>query len=1002
MINPHKPEKVRRVCNAAAKFRGTSLNDMLLTGPDLLQNLVGIIFRFREHPIALTADIEAMFLQVKVPPQDCKVLRFLWRNHPDDPISVYEYTRHIFGAKSSPTCANFALQRNAKDNEKDHPVAAKTIKRNFYMDDFAKSVKTEEEARFVYQDVRETLKLGGFNLLKWICNNEAVFNSIPGKDRSDAVNKTFEAEPHTSSMLGLQWKVEADELEVCRGADKEVPVKITQRAVLSFVASVFDPLGLFAPYTMRMRMLLKTIWAKTGQQWDQEIDLDDQAVFLLWANELNQLPNSPLKRRFFMSQFDRVDLHIFSDASLDSMCIVAYMRALTSNGTEVSFVTGKCRIAPMKQQTIPKLELQAALYSVRLRQLIEKEHDIKMDSVTHWTDSMTVLRWLHAAHKKQQVFVANRVGEILDQSTLDEWRHVKGSMNPADIGTRGVTLEQLRESEWLHGPAWLQDKPENWPEQHLVEHKDEQTWTIASRESILDWTRFSQFKRLLNMLGYCRRIKTKQRGPLMLDELNSAELTILQLSQRESYPELYEKLIKNSGKPAKSDLAKLCPFLDKQGTMRLKGRLNKSMLPDETKHPILLSAKHPVIILLLRQAHVDNHHEGTEHVRNILQQQYWITGLRNALRRIKYSCVQCRKTVSQPFQPHMADLPKERVQQNVYPFSNTGVDYFGPFEVTFFRKTVKYWCCLFTCLVTRAVHIEVVNGLDTDACMMAITRFMARRGKPLKIISDNGTNFVGAAREFKECFGEWNQDAISEILAKQRRVVWQFNPPGALHFGGIWERLVRSCKKSMIAILGSRRLTLPVLTTTMCLVEQTLNSRPLTPVSDDPEDLEALTPNHFLLGRPAISEPLFPDASRYLNCRKLYKVSQAYHEMIWGRWARDYLPQWNVRPKWGSNDVRALQVGDLVWVIDESVKRCKNQMARVLDVIPGSDGVVRSAKIQTSNGIFVRPAVDDCFQRENRAGDVGARDWETNLNILAGNLELQNFVKHSKLKSVIN
>ena len=190
-------------------------------------------------------------------------------------------------------------------------------------------------------------------------------NSIPDKDRSDAVNKSFEAKLHSSSLLGLQWKMEADELEVCCGADKEAPVKITQRAVLSFVASVFfDPLGLFAPYPMRMRMLLKRFWAKSGQQWDQEIDDDDQAVFLLWANELNQLPSSQLRPRYFMSQFDKVNLHIFSDASLDSMCIVAYMRALTSTGTEVYFVTGKCRIAPMKQQTTPKLELQAALYSV--------------------------------------------------------------------------------------------------------------------------------------------------------------------------------------------------------------------------------------------------------------------------------------------------------------------------------------------------------------------------------------------------------------------------------------------------------------------------------------------------------------------------------------------------------------------------------------------------------------------------------------------------------------
>ena len=262
----------------------------------------------------------------------------------------------------------------------------------------------------------------------------------------------------------------------------------------------------------------------------------------------------------------------------------------------------------------------------------------------------------------------------------------------------------------------------------------------------------------------------------MADELNSAELTILQLSQRESYPELYEKLIKPSEKAARNDLAKVCHFLDKQGTTRLEGRLNKSMLPDETKHPILLPAKHPAILLLLRIAHVDNHHEGTEHVRNILKQQYWITGLRNALRRIKYSSVQRRKTASRPFQPHMADVPKERMQHKVYLFSNTGVDYFGPFEVTFFRKTVKYWCCLFTCLVTRAVYIEVVNGLDTDACMMAIKRFMARRGKPLKINSDTGTNFVVAAREFKECFSEWNQDALSEIFATQR-VLWEFNPP---------------------------------------------------------------------------------------------------------------------------------------------------------------------------------------------------------------------------------
>ena len=245
---------------------------------------------------------------------------------------------------------------------------------------------------------------------------------------------------------------------------------------------------------------------------------------------------------------------------------------------------------------------------------------------------------------------------------------------------------------------------------------------------------------------------------------------------------------------------------------------------------------------------------------------------------------------------HMADSPKERVEGNVYPFKSTGIDYYGPFEVTVLRRSVKHWCCFFTCLVTKAVHIEVVNDLDTDLCMMAVTTFMAKPGKPHTIISDNGTNFAGAAREFKECFNQWDRDAMCERLARGQ-IIWKFNPPGAPHFGGIWERLVRSCKKAMFAMLANRRLTFPVLAITMCLVEQTLNARPLTPVSDDAEYLEALTPNHFPLGRPVLAEPLMPDAVRYVDCRKMYKVTQAYNQMIWNRWLKEYLPKWNVRSK---------------------------------------------------------------------------------------------------------
>ena len=404
--HPHKPGKVRRVCNAASKFKGTSLNDKLLSGPDLLRNLVGIVFRFREHQIAITADIESMFLQVAVPKEECKVLRFLWRNRPEDSIEIYEYNRHVFGAKSSPTCANYGFQQAGRDNKIEFPNAAKTIERNFYMDDLVKSVASPQEAIQCYKELVETLKRSGFTLKKWASNSLDVVKIIPAEDRLESNEYTLNVE--SSPILGLEWKIDQDCLQVCRGPNKECPEEITQRVVLSFVSSVFDPMGIFAPFTMRMRMLLKSICIQFGQTWDEKIADEDKVFFMEWVNEMQTIKDTSLPGRYFSAMPKSIQLHIFSDASLEAMCIVAYFRAETEDGIEVSFVLGKCRIAPMKQLSIPRLELQAALYSVRLRKLIVQEHDLLIDNVTHWTDSITVLQWLHYVVKKQNVFVANQ------------------------------------------------------------------------------------------------------------------------------------------------------------------------------------------------------------------------------------------------------------------------------------------------------------------------------------------------------------------------------------------------------------------------------------------------------------------------------------------------------------------------------------------------------------------------------------------------------------------
>ena len=398
VLNPNKPDKVRRVCNAASKFGGASLNDTLMAGPDLLQLLIGIIFRFREKEIALTADVEAMFLQVKVPPADCKVLRFLWRENSTDPISVYEYGRHMFGAKSSPACVNYALQQVGRDSRDDNGMVANFINRNFYMDDFVKSVASEEEAVDVYRSLQKSLADRGFQLTKWICNSDKVMKEISPEDRSVALSKTFEAQPLAPSILGLQWNVDSDSLVICRGTGKKVPAKITQRIVLSHVSSVFDPLGLFSPFTVRMILLLKGIWKKHGQSWDEELSPEDGIAFNDWASQLNHMNEMAIKRKYLSKNAEVVDLHIFADASLEVMCIVAYFRDQQTGG--LAYVVGKNRVAPMKQQSISRLELQAAMYGTRLNQLIVDEHDVEIARTFFWTDSTTVRQWLHGADKK--------------------------------------------------------------------------------------------------------------------------------------------------------------------------------------------------------------------------------------------------------------------------------------------------------------------------------------------------------------------------------------------------------------------------------------------------------------------------------------------------------------------------------------------------------------------------------------------------------------------------
>ena len=416
------------------------------------------------------------------------------------------------------------------------------------MDDFIKSVETHEEAIKVFKQLQPVLSKHGFELKKWITNSDVVTNAIPDDLRSISKTKQVEVEPSQegSSVLGLQWTITGDSLQVCRGTSKGVETPITQRKILSLVSSVFDPLGLFAPFSVHMRRLLKSIWTKNGQHWDYSVEPNEEEEFLKWKAQLPEVAETSIDRRYFSTSKDKWELHLFAE---DTMCAVAYLR---SKPKFEAFVIGKCRVAPMRHLSIPRLELQAAVMAVRLKEQIVKEHESKIQSCNFWTDSTTVLQWIHSSHRKQQVFVANRVAETLDTTNVAQWNHVSGINNPADIGTQAINVDELKRSEWLTGPAWLKQREKEWPEQlNLTFASDEQndevvfSAKVEEKKPMIQWERFSNYNRLVNTMACIQRVFKKHKPAtetLSVQEIEDAQASIFRLLQQEQFTEEMKSL----------------------------------------------------------------------------------------------------------------------------------------------------------------------------------------------------------------------------------------------------------------------------------------------------------------------------------------------------------------------------------------------------------------------------------------------------------------------------
>ena len=412
VLNPNKPDKVRIVFDCAARYGGTSLNDRVHQGPDLTNKLMGVLLRFRQEKIAVMADIESMFHQVRVTPNCRDVLRFLWwrSGDPSLEVKVFRMKAHLFGGVWSPSCCAFVLQKVVDDNaSKFSQAAVDTVKRNFYVDDCLKSVSNNDQAVELVKELRELLACGGFKLTKWLSNDRMVLKSIPDIEVAAGVqqiNMDMEELP-AERALGVQWDVESDTF----GYQITVRDKpLTRRGILSTVSSVYDPLGFVSPFTFTAKKMIQEL-CRRSVGWDEDLPEDILMSWISWVHELPKLNQVTLSRCVKPDYFGEIahsQLHHFCDASLDGYGTVSYLRLIDNqNRIHCSMMMAKSRLAPLKQLTIPRLELSAATLAVKVDQAIQNEMDLKVNDTVFWTDSTSVLKYIRNRTLRFHTFVAN-------------------------------------------------------------------------------------------------------------------------------------------------------------------------------------------------------------------------------------------------------------------------------------------------------------------------------------------------------------------------------------------------------------------------------------------------------------------------------------------------------------------------------------------------------------------------------------------------------------------
>ena len=492
--------KVRIVYDASCKDKvtKTSLNDCLHVGPPLTPHIVNILLRFRMWKVALVGDIAKAFLMIEVDPVDRDVLRFLWVkdiNAEASEVIVLRFNRVVFGVNSSPYLLNMVIQHHIDSFQELDPQFVSKLKQSFYVDDLVTGANTEREALSLYEKSKERMKIGGFLLRKWKTNSEILAEKIcfteeeQISERGSSVREeqTYAKETlgshkdaeKSSKVLGIPWDNKNDTLtfdltKIGKGIQVNKP---TKRVILSSLAALFDPLGLLSPIGVQARVLFQNLCVGKVD-WDDPIPREKEEEWNEWINGLDQVKSISIPRSVFSEiegEGSHFELHGFGDASVKAYSALIYLVYESGRGILTTLLCAKTRVAPLKSLSIPRLELMSArVLAVLMSNVIEALSSIiKIERVRFWLDSKTALYWVYNNGEWKQ-WVKFRVAEILKLTEKEQWGHVAGIDNPADIGSRGVTPSYLKTCQlWWEGPEWLRKGESEWPISLVLQNSNE-------------------------------------------------------------------------------------------------------------------------------------------------------------------------------------------------------------------------------------------------------------------------------------------------------------------------------------------------------------------------------------------------------------------------------------------------------------------------------------------------------------------------------------------------